>query len=121
MIYALQGNLNLSNDTEQTIFTPSIVDAGLKYAKDLSVNENFSVFHDANLSLYKMTGMNEYDKYKDEILSELFIDLTKFGTTSDIQNGILNKVVHQLGIDFTKTNTNTMQNTQKQTIKQHFK
>lgn len=98
-IFALEGVLNTYSDTSQTIYTTDLVEDAYQYAKDLK-KRNFRVFDDANITLIKMMGLSEYDKYRAEIIGEVMTDLTKFGTSSDDESEIIGKVVQQMGLEF---------------------
>lgn len=115
-IYALQGEIQTIKDTEQVNFTKEGIRSYTEYAKDLAKNSREAmIFDEANKSLYKMTGINEYDKDKDEIIKEILYKSTSFDSSIDDENKILNQIVQTMNIKFDDDLNQKMENVLDQT------
>lgn len=90
----LQGGLDITKNTTLTPITQDSVQETLDYifsvGEQNSGSNGISTFIDAYKTLLRVQGIPEFDRFRNEILSELFNEATEFGTTSSKQDAIIN-------------------------------
>ena len=90
----LQGGLDITKNTTLTPITQESVQETLDYifsvGEQNSGSNGISTFIDAYKTLLRVQGIPEFDRFRNEILSELFNEATEFGTTSSKQDAIIN-------------------------------